>query len=98
MCSIAARSSANGLEIAVHDEGVDVALSGMEECFRKCADDPKFKALPKPYGAVIGTDYKIELHGAKSAFSRAIKRVSAHGPCHATAGCGDGCHEIGRAS
>src|SRR5258708_2267249 len=86
MCSIGARSSANGLEIAVHDVGVDVAQSWMKEGFRKCADDCKFEALPWFYGAAVGADYEIILHGAKPAFAGMVQRMSAHGPCHAAAG------------
>ena len=46
MCSIAARVSANGLEIAIHDEGVDVAERRTLEGSGQPPDDPKAKALP----------------------------------------------------
>ncbi len=86
MCSIGARSSANGLEIAVHDVGVDVAQRWMKEGFRKCADDCKFEALPEADGAVVGADDEIILHGAKSAAASPAQRMLAHRARHAAAG------------
>src|SRR5437660_6371678 len=92
MCSIAARRSANGLEIAVHDERVDVAHSWMEKGPWECANNLKFEDLPESYGAVVSADHKIELHGAKSALACAVKGMSAHGAGYAATGGGDGGH------
>src|SRR5438477_9838691 len=79
MCSIAARSSANSLETAIHDVGVDVAFGWMKESVRKAADGPKPEALPQTDGTFVGTDDEIVLHRAKSALARMVQRMRAHG-------------------
>lgn len=91
MCSIAARISANALEIAKHDVRVDVAQCWMKERVRKRANDRKFEALPQFYGAIVGTDDEIKLHGAKSTAPSAAERMLAHRAGDPAAGCGDGC-------
>src|SRR6266436_4269761 len=88
MCSIAARISANGLEIAKHDVGVDVAQRRMKEGFGKLANDFKIEALPQADGAIVGANHEIELHRAKPAFARAVQGMSAHCACNSAAhGC-----------
>jgi hypothetical protein len=39
MCSIGARVSANGLELAIHDKSIDEAKSGMLKGSRETPDD-----------------------------------------------------------
>src|SRR5713226_9278642 len=92
MCSIAARISANGLEITIHDAHVDVAQSWMLEGSWQTPDNFKAKALPQPDGALVGADYEIELHRAKSARPRAVQRMRAHRSGHAAAHRRNGCH------
>ena len=85
MCSIAARISANALEIAIHDVGVDVSLRWMLECSGQAADNFEAKTLPQPYGTLVRADYKIELHRTKSAPASAAQRMLAHCSGHAAA-------------
>src|SRR5437879_11353084 len=85
MCSIGARASANGLEIAIHDVSIDIAERWMKKSFGKPADDFKIEALPQFDGAFVGADYEVVLHGAKGAFACAIQRMSAHCARHAAA-------------
>src|SRR5260370_18514514 len=92
MCSIAARSSANGLENAIHDVGVDVTARRMLKGVGKAADDLKAKALPKADGAPVGADHEIVLHRSKSAFACAVERMRAHRSARSAARCGNGCH------
>src|SRR6266849_10385477 len=92
MCSIAARISANALEIAIHDAGVDVTQRRMQEGSGEAPDNFKAKTLPQPDRAVIGADYKIELHRAKSPLPRSVQRMRAHCSGHAAACRRNGCH------
>jgi hypothetical protein len=85
MCSIGARVGANELKIAIHYEGVDVALRWMKKSFGKAADDLEVEALPKAYGAVVGADDEIELHGAKAAFAGTLQGMLAHSSGDASA-------------
>src|SRR5260370_33813662 len=92
MWSIPARISANALEIAIHDVRVDVSQGWMKERFRKAPDDLEAKALPQARGTLVGADYKIELHRAKSAPASATQRMLAHRTCNPASGRCHGCH------
>ena len=92
MCSIAARISANALEIAIHDVRVDVSQRWMLEGSGEAADDIEAKALPQAHGTLVSTDYKIELHRAKSAPASAAQRMLTHRACDPATGRCHGCH------
>ena len=92
MCSIGARISANGLEFAIHDVGVDVSERGVKKSLWEAADDFKLKSLPQEHGAVVRVDYKIELHRAKPALTRSAERMFTHRASHAATGAGHGGH------
>src|SRR5260370_3071652 len=85
MCSIGTRISANELEIAIHDVGVDVSSRRMIEGPGEAADNFKAEALPKSDGAFIGGDDEIKLQSAKAAFPRAVERMRAHRSVYASA-------------
>src|SRR5260370_41514556 len=92
MCSIAARSSANGLENAIHDVGVDVTARRMLKGVGKAADDLKAKALPKADGAPVGADNEIGLQRSESSLARAVERMGAHRSSRSAARSGNGWH------
>src|ERR1700694_2732034 len=64
----------------------------MLEGSRKTADDFKSEILPKPDGALVGADDKIELHGTESASFSVVERMHTHRTRHASAGGAKGGH------
>ena len=76
-----------GLEMAVHDEGVDVALRGVVEGAWQTAHDFEAEFLPEADGLFICADDNIELHGAKASCSGVVERMGAHGAGDASARC-----------
>lgn len=57
----------------------------MSKRLGETAHDDKTQASPQTYGALVGADYEIELHGAESELSGALERVRAHGATYAAA-------------
>ena len=53
-------------EVAIHDEGVDVAECRMVKGSREAANNRESKALPQERGSFIRADHKVELHGAET--------------------------------
>jgi len=68
-----------GLEMAVHDEGVDVALRGVVESAGQAAYDFEAEFLPEADGLFICADDNVELHGAKAACAGVVERMGTHG-------------------
>jgi len=83
MCSIAARISANGLECAVHDAGVDVAESWVMEGAGKAADDFEAETLPEAEARSLVLMTKLNCMARKPRSPRAVERMSAHRTGHA---------------
>src|SRR5438034_5865410 len=85
MCSTGARESANRLELAVHDVGIDQADRWMLKGLGKAAHDFEPGLQPQPDGALVAADHKIKLHGTETALPRAFERVRAHLTSYAAA-------------
>ena len=85
MCSTGARESANRLELAVHDVGIDEADPWMLEGFAKAAHDFEARLQPQLDGALVVADHKIRLHGTETSLPRAFQRVRAHRTSYAAA-------------
>src|SRR5215469_13067103 len=66
------------LQVAEHDQGVDVAFRRMVESTREATDNFEAQALPEADGALVGADDEVELHRTKAPGFGVFKRMGAH--------------------
>ena len=66
------------LKVAVHDEGIDVALRGVVEGAGQAAYDFEAEFPPEADGLFICANNNVELHGAKAACAGVVERMSTH--------------------